>query len=117
MIRFLLRWILSAGALLLVARFVPGITVASFEVAVLSAVVLALVNGVIGPVLRLLSFPITLLTLGLFALVINAVLFGVGAWLIDGFEVAGPTALFVGAIAYGVLTWLVLAVTRNRNKK
>ena len=116
MVRFLLRWLLSAGALLLVAEFVPGISVASFPVALLSAVVLALVNGLIGPVLRFFSFPITLLTLGLFALVINAVLFGVGAWLIDGFEVDGPTALFVGAIAYGVLTWLVQAVAGDKKK-
>lgn len=116
MIRFVLRWLLSAGALLLVARLVPGITVTSFGVAVVAAVVLALVNGLIGPVLRFFSFPITLLTLGLFALVINAVLFGIGAWLIDGFEVSGASALFLGAIAYGVLTWLVQAVAGDKKK-
>lgn len=110
MIRFLLRWVLSAAALLLVAQFVPGLSVTSFPVALLAAVVLALVNGVLGPVLRFFSFPITVLTLGLFALVINAVLFGLGAWLIDGFEVDSIGALFLGAIAYGVLTWIVQSV-------
>lgn len=116
MLSWILRWLLSAGALLLVAEVVPGLTVVSFPVAVVAAVVLALVNGFLGPVLRFFSFPITLLTLGLFALVINAVLFGLGAWLIDGFEVDGPTALFVGAIAYGVLTWLIQAVFGRKKK-
>lgn len=110
MVRFVLRWLLSAGALLLVAQFVPGLTVTSFPVAVVAAVVLALVNGLIGPIVRFFSFPITLLTLGLFSLVINALLFGLGAYLIDGFEVDGLSALFIGAVAYGVLTWIIQAL-------
>lgn len=106
----LFRWIASAAALLLVTYLVPGIVVADIPTAFLAALVLGVVNGVLGPILRLLSLPIRLLTLGLFSLVINAVLFALAAYLVPGFEVDGVGAVFVGAIAYGLLSWLVQSV-------
>ena len=107
MLKAILRWLASAAALLLVAALVPGLSVDSFTTALLAAVVLGLVNGVLGPVLRLLSLPIRLLTLGLFSLVINAALFALAAYLVPGFEADGLGAVFVGAIAYGLLSWLI----------
>ncbi len=112
----LLRWLASAAALLATAYLVPGITVDAFTTALIAALVLGLVNGVLGPILRFFSFPIRLLTLGLFSLVINAALFALAAYLVPGFEADGVGAVFVGAIAYGVLSWLIQGVL-GTNKK
>lgn len=112
--RLLLRWVASAAALLLVAYFVPGLTIVDIPTAFVAALVLGVVNGVLGPVLRLLSFPIRLLTLGLFSLVINAVLFALAAYLVPGFEVDGVGAVFIGAIAYGLASWALQTVLRSR---
>lgn len=114
MLLFFLRWAVSAAALLGVATLVPGLTVASFGAAMIGAGALAVVNSVIGPVVRLLSLPIRMLTLGLFSLVINAALFALAVWLVDGFEADGPTAVFVGSLAYGVASWIIQAVFRQK---
>ena len=103
----ILRWVASAAALLLVAYLVPGIAVDSFVTALFAAVVLGLVNGLLGPVLRFFSIPLRVLTLGLFSLVINAALFALAAYLVPGFDADGFGAVFIGAIAYGVLSWIV----------
>lgn len=105
-----LRWLASAGALLLVAYFVPGIAVAGFVAALLAALVIGLVSAVIGPVLKTLALPLTCLTLGLFSLVINAALFGLAAWLVPGFAVDGAVAALIGSVAYGLLTALFNAM-------
>ena len=112
----LLRWLASVGALLLVAAFVPGIVIDDVPTAFVAALALGVVNGVLGPVLRLLSFPIRLLTLGLFSLVINAALFALAAYLVPGFRVETVGAVFVGAIAYGLLAWLVQSLFGVRKK-
>lgn len=108
--KLLLIWILNTLALLAVAYFVSGIYVAGFMAALMAALVIGLVNMLIKPVLVLLTLPITILTLGLFILVINGVLFyGVGYWL-EGFEVKTLTAGVIGALAYSVLSWLLSAL-------
>jgi putative membrane protein len=103
----LLRWLASVGALLLVAAFVPGIVIDDVPTAFVAALVLGVVNGVLGPVVRLLALPIRLLTLGLFSLVINAALFALAALLVPGFRAEGVVAAFVGALAYGLLAGLI----------
>ena len=108
--KLLLRWAASTAALLAVAHFVPGIEVLDVPTAVLAALVLGLVNGLLGPVLRLLTLPVRILTLGLFSLVINAVLFALAAYLVTGFEVEGAGPVFVGALAFGVASWLIQSV-------
>ncbi len=108
--KLLLIWILNTLALLAVAYFVPDIYVAGFMAALMAALVIGLVNMLIKPLLVLLTLPITILTLGLFILVINGVLFyGVGYWL-EGFEVKTLTAGIIGALAYSVLSWLLSAL-------
>lgn len=100
-------WLLNALALLAVAYLVPGIHVAGFTAALVAAFVIGLVNMFIRPILVLLTLPITLLTLGLFILVINGVLFYfVGNW-IQGFEVRTIVAGIIGALAYSVLSWIL----------
>lgn len=114
--RLLLRWAASAAALLLVAYLVPGITVASVPVAVVAAAVIGLVNGFIGPIVRFFSLPITVLTLGLFSLVISAALFALAAWLVPGFSADGFVAVLIGALLYGFVSGALQSVL-GANKK
>ncbi|MDP3742947.1 MAG: phage holin family protein [Methylotenera sp.] len=108
--KLLLVWLLNALALLAVAYFVPNIHVAGFTTALVAALVIGLVNMLIRPILVILTLPITILTLGLFILVINGVLFyAVGHWL-QGFEVRTLMAGIIGAIVYSVLSWLLTAI-------
>jgi putative membrane protein len=108
--KLLLVWLLNALALLAVAYFVPDIHVANFTTALVAALVIGLVNLLIKPILVILTLPITILTLGLFILVINGLLFyGVGHWL-QGFNVNTLTAGIIGALLYSVLSWLLAAL-------
>jgi putative membrane protein len=100
MIKLLLRWALLSGALLLVAHLYPGVTVTSFASAMLAAFVLGLLNSVLRPILLLLTLPITVLTLGLFIFVINALVFWAAASLLDGLHVNGFVAALIGSALY-----------------
>jgi putative membrane protein len=108
--KLLLIWVLNALALLAVAYLVPGIHVAGFTAALVAALVIGLVNMLIKPILVLLTLPITVLTLGLFILVINGLLFyAVGSWL-EGFEVKTFIAGMIGALLYSIFTWVFSAL-------
>jgi len=108
--KLLLIWILNALALLAVAYLVPDIHVAGFLAALVAALVIGFVNVLIRPILVLLTLPITVLTLGLFILVINGLLFyGVGHWL-QGFEVKTLLAGIIGALLYSVISWVLSAL-------
>lgn len=111
MTALLLRWILNAAALLLVAYLYPGIQVHGPVAAALAALVLGLVNAVVRPVLVVLTLPVTVVTLGLFLFVINALLFWLVAALVPGFTVPGFLAALVGSLLYSLITlvvnWLV----------
>lgn len=106
----LVLWLINALALLTVAYVVPGITVADFSAALIAAVVLALVNAIIRPILILLTLPATLLTLGLFIFVINGLLFWLVGTYLEGFEVAGFWTGVLGAIVYSIVSWALSAV-------
>lgn len=112
MLTLLLRWIINAAALLLVAYLYPGVTVESFLAAAIAALVLGLVNAVIRPILVLLTLPVTLLTLGLFLFVLNALLFWLVAEIVQGFRVSGFMAALIGSILYSLITlvtsWLLI---------
>jgi len=105
--KWLYRWILSALALIAVAYVLPGVHVESFGIALITAAVLGLINTLVRPVLLILTLPITLLTLGLFTLVINALMFYLAAAIIPGFEVSNFWYALLGALVYGALTLLI----------
>lgn len=107
MILFIVRLVLNALALMLVAYLIPGIGLSGFGTAVIAALVLGLVNALIRPLVSLLALPVTILTLGLFSLVINAAMFGLAAWFVPGFSIAGFGPAFWGALLYTVFAWLV----------
>lgn len=100
--KILLRWALLAAALLLVAHLYPAVQVASFTAALIAALVLGLLNTLVRPVLVLLTLPVTLLTLGLFLFVINALMFWAASSLLEGFQVNGFVAALVGSLIYSV---------------
>lgn len=106
MLNLMLVWLVNALCLLAVAHLVPGVHVVNFIAALTAAVVLGLVNTFIKPVLSLLTLPITLLTLGLFSFVLNALMFGLAAYFLAGFNVDGFLPALIGALAFGVLSWI-----------
>lgn len=116
MLTLVARWIINAAALLLVAYLYPGVMVESFFAALIAALVLGLVNAVIRPVLLLLTLPVTVLTLGLFIFVINALLFWFVAEVVQGFKVTGFWAAMIGSILYSVITLVTSWVLFPRRK-
>ena len=108
--KLLLVWLINALALIAVAYLMPGVAVSSFGAALVAALVLGLINAAVRPVLVLLTLPVTLLTLGLFILVLNGLLFWmVGTWL-EGFEVAGFWSGVFGAILFSLVSWALSAL-------
>jgi len=116
MMTLLARWIVNAGALMLVAYLYPGVNVNDWGAAFGAALVLGLVNAVIRPLLIILTLPATLLTLGLFLFVINALLFWLVAEVVRGFTVTGFGAALLGSILYSVITLLTSWLLFPRRK-
>lgn len=113
MTKVLVRWLLLAGALLLVAHLYPGVIVRSFTSALIAAFVLGLLNTLLRPVLVLLTLPVTVLSLGLFLFIINALMFWMAASLLDGLAVAGFAAALIGSLIYS-LCGMVIDVVIER---
>jgi putative membrane protein len=113
MVKLIVRWLLLAAALLLVAYLYPGVTVSSFGAAMIAALVLGLLNTIVRPLLVLLTLPVTLITLGLFLFVINALMFWAAAGVLEGFNVTGFAAALIGSLIYS-LCGMVIDVAVER---
>ena len=109
MTKFIARLVLNALALMLIAYLIPGVTVRDFPLALLAVLIIGLVNALIRPLLAILSPPITVLTLGLFSLVINAFMFWLSAYFAPGFYVAGFLPAFWGGLIFTGISWVVNA--------
>jgi putative membrane protein len=103
MVKLIVKWLLSASALLFVAYVYSGVEVPTFTTALLAALVIGLLNAVVRPVLVVLTLPVTVLTLGLFLFVINALVFWAAAALLQGFVVRDFLAALVGSLIYTAL--------------
>ena len=108
--KLLIGWLLNAMALLAVAYLVPDISVSSFMSALIAAAVIALANMLIKPILLILTLPVTIITLGLFILVINGLLFWLTGYFLQGFDVKTITAGIIGAIIYSIISWILSAI-------
>lgn len=108
--RLLLLWILNALALLAVTYLMPKIQITGFGSALIAALGLGLLNTLVRPILAILTLPITILTLGLFYLVLNGFLFWLASVFLPGFDVQGPLAAILGALLYGVIAWILSAL-------
>jgi putative membrane protein len=100
--KLIIRWLLLAAALLLVTQLYSGVKVESFGEAMLAALVIGLFNTLVRPLLVLVTLPVTLLTLGLFLFVINALMFWWAASVLDGFSVTGFGAALLGSLIYSL---------------
>ena len=105
--KLILNWLLSAAALLGVAYLYPGVTVTSFSAALIAAAVLGLLNMIVRPILVLLTLPVTVVTLGLFLFVVNALMFWAAASLVSGLNVNGFGAALIGSLIYSALQLLI----------
>ena len=101
--KLILKWLLSAAALLAVAYLYSGVMVTSFTGALIAAAVLGALNMVVRPILVLLTLPVTVVTLGLFLFVVNALMFWAAASLVSGLSVSGFGAALLGSLIYSVL--------------
>lgn len=101
--KILAKWLLSATALLALAHLYSGVQVQSFGQAMLAALVIGLFNAVLRPLLVVLTLPVTVLTLGVFLFVINALMFWAAASVLDGFVVAGFSAALIGSLLYSLM--------------
>jgi putative membrane protein len=113
MLMLLLHWILSAIALLIVSRLVPGFDVRGIGPALVAALVIGLLNATIGLVLKIITFPLSILTLGLFLLVINGLMILVASGLVRGFNVYGIVPAFWGAVVLAILGVLLRWIMRD----
>ncbi len=114
--KIIVRWMLLAAALLLVANVYGGVQVAGFSSALVAALVLGLFNTLVRPLLVLLTLPVTLITLGLFLFVINALMFYASASVLDGFNVTGFGAALIGSLLYSLCGMVIdVAVERLFN--
>jgi putative membrane protein len=113
MLRLIAHWVLSALCILLVARFVPGFVVQGFATALLSAVIIGFVNGTIGLLLKILTFPLIILTFGIFWIIINALMLKFASLFVPGFYVQGFAPAFWGAIILSLLNIAVRQLLRG----
>ncbi len=105
--KLIIKWLLCATALLAVAQIYSGVVVISYSVALGAALVIGLLNIFLRPLLIVLTLPVTVLTLGMFLFVINALLFWAAANLMDGFEVRSFTAALLGSLIYSAFCLVI----------
>ncbi|MDD2541352.1 MAG: phage holin family protein [Desulfuromonadaceae bacterium] len=107
MTKLVLRWALNSCALFLVMRLIPGIQIDRFQDLLLATLVIGLLNVFLRPIIILLTLPVTLLTLGLFTLVINGLIFYLAANLVPGFHLAGFGAAFIAAVLFSLFSFIL----------
>lgn len=112
--RLLIRWLLSAVSLMVISHFVPGFYVHGFVAALIAAAVIGFVNATLGTILKFLTFPLTILTLGLFLIVVNAVMLKVAAFFSPGFQVRTWMAAFIGAILLSLVSAILHRMLDDR---
>ena len=113
--RFLIHWFVVSLALWAAEKLVPGVEVRSLPVLAVSGLVLGLVNAVVRPMLTLLTLPLTILTLGIFYLFVNAAAFGLAAFLVPGFTVRSVASAILGALTVSIVSWFIELFTRDKD--
>ena len=113
MMSLVLYFIVMGGSMLLLSRVLPGFVVSGWGPALIGAFVLAAVNTIVRPILFVLTLPFTIVTLGLFLLVLNALMLGLTAWLVPGFEVHGFVTMLVASLALAVVGAIWKAATKK----
>lgn len=112
MTSFVLHWAVLALALWLTSQVVPGVSISGWGALAVGSAVLGIVNTIVRPVITFLTLPLTILTLGLFYLVVNGAAFGLAAALVPGFDVASFLAAVLGALVTGLAAWVAGVVVK-----
>ena len=112
MIKLIANWILSALALFIVSRIIPGVVVTDFWSAMVAVIVISLINALIRPILLLLTLPLNIVTLGLFTFVINAILFSVAGYFTPGFRVEGFGSALLGSLLLSIVSTILHSFVR-----
>lgn len=107
MTRLILKWVLNSFALYFVMKIIPGIRIDRFQDLLVAALVIGLLNAFLRPIIILLTLPVTMLTLGLFTLVINGLMFYLAAYLVGGFHVTGFGAAFLAALLFSLFSFIL----------
>src|SRR3982074_1237927 len=115
--KLLVKWLINAVALLIVSQLVPGFHVHGFGAALLAALLFGFVNSTVGLVLKILTFPLTILSLGFFLIVINAIMLKMAASVTPGFDVQTWTAAIIGAICLTVISSILQWLLKEPNQK
>ena len=113
LLQIIVGWIASAAALWIVAQIIPGIRIRDFRAALIATIIIGVVNAIIGPVARFIAFPLTIITLGLFLLVINAFLLKLASLFTAGFEVHVFLAALIGSVVLTLLTSVLRAIANS----
>jgi len=113
---FLVHWLVVGVALWVTTQVVGGVHISSVQTLVFAALVLGLVNALVRPVITILTLPLTIITLGLFYLVVNGVAFGLAAALVRGFEVDGFGSAVLGALVVSIVSWVIGLVTNEKKR-
>ena len=113
--KILIHWVLSALAVWLVSQIVPGFRVDGAGSALIAAVVIGLVNATVGLLFKIVTFPLTIMTLGLVWLIINGLMLMLAAQIVPGFAVDGFLTAFIGAIVLSLINWVLHAVFADKD--
>jgi putative membrane protein len=113
-VRILARVLLNGIAIAVAAYFIPGLSVSGPATALIAGLILGVVNALVRPVLLVLTFPLTLVTLGFFIFVVNALCLGLTAALVPGFEVAGFWSMLLGALIVSIVSWILNGLLLDR---
>jgi putative membrane protein len=116
-VRFLIRLVVNGVAVLVAAYLIPGLQVADAASGFIAGIVLGLVNAIVRPLLIVLTLPFTLLTLGLFIFVVNAICLGLVAWLVPGFSISGFGSAFLGAIVITLVSWVLNGILVEKDSR
>ena len=113
--KILLRWLLNAGSLLLIAKYLPGMELGGWYSALITVIVLGLINALIRPIIFILSLPVNILTLGLFTFVINALMFWFAASIVKGFSVENFSTALFASILFSILSFAISLLLKKEN--
>jgi len=113
----LIRWILNTLALFVVVELVPGFHYHSIVSLAIAALVLGLLNAIVRPILFVLTLPLTVVTLGLFLIVLNAIMLELTAWLAPGFRIDNFVAAVIGAIVLAIISWITNRIGRKPERR
>jgi putative membrane protein len=113
----LVRWLLSAILLMIVAYFVPGFYVRGFLAALIAAAVIGFINATLGLLVKVITFPLTIVTLGLFLIVVNALMLRIAAMFVPGFNVNGWRPALIGAVLLSLASWFLNRVAGEKHRE